>query len=301
MKITRRTLLATGISTPFASTLGRISRSASLPMGMYTITFDGFSRSYILYVPQNAPPAPGYPVILGFHGGGETASQFAQQCYFPMMQQAAGYVQIYPQGVQDSWNCGNGWYGYAGANNIDDVGFVQAVVAQVVSTIVIDEARVYATGISLGAEFSASLACQVPQQIAAICQASCSYRGAIVNPGLPMPVMLVKGSADPVSPIAGGGAKNAPPFAALENFWQAANATKGTTTQTLFNGIVTETIFIGGTAQTLAYVVTGMGHQWPIAGDGTDYAPSGLYVGPPCPSPVNLNPAIIQFFSANHR
>jgi polyhydroxybutyrate depolymerase len=271
-------------------------------MGMYTITFDGSSRSYVLYVPNTAPPASGYPVILGFHGGaGETPSQFAQQCYFPMMQQAAGYVQIYPQGVQDSWNCGDGWYGYAGANNIDDVGFVQAVVAQVANTVVIDKTRVYATGISLGAEFTAILACKVPLQIAAICQVSCSCQGAIVNPGLPMPVMLVKGSADPVSPIAGGGATNAPPFAALENFWQTANATKGTTAQTLFNGLVTETIFTGGAAQTTAYVVAAMGHQWPIAGDGTDYAPSGLYLGPPCPSPVSLNPTIIKFFSANHR
>ena len=268
---------------------------------MYTITFDGLSRSYILYVPNTAPPPSGYPVILGFAGYTETAALFAEQCLFPTMPKASGYVQIYPQGVQDSWNCGNGWFGYAGTNKIDDLGFVQAVLTEVGNTVAIDKTKVYATGISLGGEFSAYLACKYPQQIAAICQVSCAFQGAIVNPGLPMPVMLIKGTMDPESPIAGGGTTNAPPFAALENFWQTANATKGTMIQTLFNGLVTETIFTGGSAQTAAYVVTGMGHQWPVAGDGTDYIPSGIYVGPPCPSPVNLNSNIINFFSANHR
>jgi hypothetical protein len=109
-----------------------------------------------------------------------------------------------------------------------------------------------------------------------------------------------KGSVDPVSPIAGDGTTNALPFADLENFWQTANATKGTTTQTLLNGHVTEHLHWGA-AQTTAYVVAAMGRQWPIAADGKDYTPSGIHVGPPCPSPVNLNSSIIEFLNANHR
>jgi polyhydroxybutyrate depolymerase len=272
-------------------------------MGMYTITFDGLSRSYNLYVPQTPPPGSGYPVILGFAGYTETAGEFADQCLFPYLSYTSGYVQIYPQGVQNSWNCGDWVYGYAALNNIDDLGFVQAVLAQVASTVPLDKTRVYATGISLGADFSGYLACNFPSQIAAICQVSNSLQGALVNPGLPMPVMLVKGTLDPLAPIAGGGPHNDLPFSALENFWQTANATTGTTTQSLFNGVVTETIFTGGTASTTAYVVTGMGHQWPVApvaGSGIDYW-GNVYIGPPCPSPVNLNPTIIGFFGANHR
>jgi polyhydroxybutyrate depolymerase len=268
----------------------------------FNITYGGLARTYLLYTPSTAPPVAGYPVIVGYHGAGESSLVFSQQCRFTIGPLAASSLQIYPQGVQNSWNCGSGWYGYAAANNIDDIGFVQAVLAQVSGRVAVDSTRVYMTGMSNGSEFAASFGCANPTVVAGIAQISPALRGGVA-PNVPMPVIMIKGDQDPVTPIAGGGSSNAPPFSALTGFWSGNNTTTGSSTSTPPDqaGLVTETDYTGGTATTRAYVVSGMGHQWPIGGTGTRHTSEGVYLGPICPVGVDLSPTILAFFAANHR
>src|SRR4029453_13636739 len=65
-----------------------------------------------------------------------------------------GFVVVYPDGWRNAWNanicCGNG--------EIDDVGFIRAVVAAVSAETNVDASRVYATGLSNGGAMSQRLA-----------------------------------------------------------------------------------------------------------------------------------------------
>src|SRR3972149_6035846 len=58
--------------------------------------------------------------------------------------------------------------GEAAKNNVDDVGFVRALIDELATLINIDPGRVYATGFSNGAIMVYRLACELSDRIAAI-------------------------------------------------------------------------------------------------------------------------------------
>ena len=83
-----------------------------------------------------------------------------------------GFVVVYPNGTGRgtralTWNAG-GCCGAAARNNVDDVGFIRAVLDDLATRIHIDRARVYATGMSNGAMMVYRLGVEALDRIAAI-------------------------------------------------------------------------------------------------------------------------------------
>src|SRR6185369_3270151 len=110
--------------------------------------FGGLDRSYRLYLPEGLPtPAP---LVVMLHGGFGSAAQAERAYGWDQLADGAKFAVAYPDGEGRAWNANGGCCGRPGRTNVDDVGFVSAVVDDVGSNIGIDADRVYATGISNG-------------------------------------------------------------------------------------------------------------------------------------------------------
>ena len=148
---------------------------AALAPGDHRIALQhgGRQRSYIVHAPPAAREGRPLPVILNFHGGGGNAE--GQQKYSRMdaLADAEGFLAVYPDGagrMSDrllTWNAGT-CCAYSVTNNVDDVGFTLALLADLEARQPVDRWRVYATGLSNGAMMAWRLAVEASEHIAAI-------------------------------------------------------------------------------------------------------------------------------------
>ncbi len=123
----------------------------------YSMTVAGLKRSYEVIAPVKAPPKS-VPVIVVLGGIGSTASGEASRDDLIPYAADNQAVLVYPQGYGESWNA-VGCCGAAAAKDVNDVAFLQALVAKVDP----GHARaVYAVGYSNGARMAYRVACDDP-------------------------------------------------------------------------------------------------------------------------------------------
>jgi polyhydroxybutyrate depolymerase len=126
---------------------------------LFTLTHDGWPREYELHVPPGYSGAP-VPLVVDLHGWGVGSTAQSNFSGFREKSDLEGFLVAWPQGLGDlpSWNAGE-CCGFAVQNDIDDVGFARAVVADVAARTAIDSSRVYATGQSNGGGMTQRLGC----------------------------------------------------------------------------------------------------------------------------------------------
>src|SRR6267378_1013991 len=132
-------------------------------------------RTYVLYTPRNVKP--GAPLLFVFHGsGGDGESMRDVTGYeFDMLADKDGFVVIYPDGYQTTWNdCRKGSPQPARVMNIDDESFIEAMIAKETADHAIDRKRVFAAGWSNGGQLAYRLAMERPTQFAAVAAISAS-------------------------------------------------------------------------------------------------------------------------------
>ena len=140
---------------------------------VHTLTLGGRQRTYILHLPVPLNAGQALPLVFDFHGGGGNSQTQLRTSGFNALADEKTFIVVYPDGsglLGDkllTWNGGT-CCGYAVKQNIDDVAFVRAVLADVASTYKVDLKRVYATGLSNGGIFSYRLACDAADIFAAI-------------------------------------------------------------------------------------------------------------------------------------
>lgn len=137
-----------------------------------SISVDGKWRTYMTHVPAGYSAAKRYPLVLAFHGGGPLGYQSIQfQSRLSQKSDAEGFVLVYPEGARvagaRTYNAG-ACCAPATTLNIDDVGFVDALLTKLFKARSIDSTRVYATGFSNGALLCYRLANELSSRIAAI-------------------------------------------------------------------------------------------------------------------------------------
>jgi polyhydroxybutyrate depolymerase len=137
-----------------------------------SILFEGRWRTYLTHLPTGYNTSGKYPLVLAFHGGSPLGYQSIQfQSKLTQKSDSAGFIVVYPEGVKvagnRTWNAG-GCCAPATTLNINDVGFVNALLNNLISKNSIDTARVYATGFSNGALLCYRLATQLTYRFAAI-------------------------------------------------------------------------------------------------------------------------------------
>jgi polyhydroxybutyrate depolymerase len=166
----------------------------------------GATRSFRVRVPPNATGSEARPLVLLFHGGGGSARQLQQaSSRFDTVADRKRVIAVYPDGTGalKTWN-GEGCCGSAAANDIDDVGFVRALLDHLEASLCIDQRRIYATGMSNGAILSHRLGCELTDRIAAIAPVAGTNMASACAPARPLAVLQIHGTADGHVPWDGG-------------------------------------------------------------------------------------------------
>ena len=187
------------------------------------VEVDGALRRYIVYVPHRPPvTGPRAPVVMMFHGSSGNGQQFLRISGWREQAEEQGLVAVFPTGLRyrvlangrksTKWNdfelasevdLGERPRGYPDDAPMpaDDVGFVDAMVADLRAGLPIDRHRIYASGFSNGANFTARLAVERSDVLAA---AAFSGGGLpidplaspIPEPARPIPMFATVGTLD---------------------------------------------------------------------------------------------------------
>lgn len=172
--------------------------------------FDGLRRSYSIYLPQALPPNP--PLVFALHGsdGSATRMRIETGYAFERLADQHGFVLVYPNGFEGNWNGCNivGEYS-ANARDIDDVGFLSALVDRLVTDVDADPHRVFAIGVSRGGHMAFRLALEAPSRFRAIAAVAANLPAADnfkchPNEESGTSVMIMNGVRDPMNPFEGG-------------------------------------------------------------------------------------------------
>ncbi|MEO8262644.1 MAG: PHB depolymerase family esterase [Pseudolysinimonas sp.] len=274
--------------------------SVDYPTGSstHTLEFDGVSRDYRVYVPRTLKAGPVTLVVM-LHGGFGSAEQAELAYGWDAQAERDGLIVAYPEGVGRSWNAG-GCCGPAMKKDVDDVGFVEAVVAEISGRLDIDPQRTFATGMSNGGIMAYRLACE-SDVFAAIAPVSATMLVDCAAPG-PVSVLHIQGGIDgsvPPDGSQGGGTQNidGPPLADVIAYWLEADGCGEPVTAPVGGDALvvatTATPCEAGTA--VEYIeIADAGHQWPGAtGSAT--------AGDPPSTRLDATATIAAFFAAHPR
>ncbi len=165
----------------------------------HILAHHGLDRRYRIHVPRPLPVAA--PLVIQLHGGGGNGRGLDRVTHFHARADQERFVVVSPDGFDHYWNDGRV------ASDIDDAGFMAALIDCVAAWLPIDRQRVYVAGISNGAMMAARLVNQIPDRIAAFAQvAGTAAENALHwwNPDRPVPVLQIHGTDDPIVGYAGG-------------------------------------------------------------------------------------------------
>ncbi len=122
-----------------------------------TIQVGGTPRTYHVYRPARLPTAA--PLVVMLHGSGGSGQDSERGYGWDRVADRAGFVVAYPDGLGLSWNAGS-CCGSPVRNQVDDAGFIMAMVDRIDEQIPLDPARIYVAGMSNGGMLAYTLACR---------------------------------------------------------------------------------------------------------------------------------------------
>ncbi|MEE8519876.1 MAG: PHB depolymerase family esterase [Gemmatimonadota bacterium] len=168
-------------------------------------TLDGFDRKYLQHVPPQHDPQQPSPLLIFFHGFQSSGAEFQAITGLDDIADDEGIVVLYPEGVSGSWaaacDCTT-----ADALGVDDVAFVDALIAEVGKSLAVDSKRIYAAGFSQGAQFIHHLACVYADRLAAVASVGATMATVVAQrcqPARPLPFTFIQGTDDPSFPWGG--------------------------------------------------------------------------------------------------
>jgi polyhydroxybutyrate depolymerase len=185
--------------------LTSVSQRNSLAAGNKT-------RTYVSYHPKTVKPNPALVIVL--HGTGITGAKVREWTgyEFDQMADKFGFLVAYPDGYDKNWNdCRKGQYSKAKKENVDDVGFIKAMINEYRKKFNIDLTKVYLFGYSSGGNMSFRIGIEEVKLIAGIVtigallptRETCNCDLNTKTPN----IMLINGTADKICPYDGGEVK----------------------------------------------------------------------------------------------
>jgi len=166
-------------------------------------------RDYIIHLPTSYSSEKKLPLVLIFHGGGGNAKQMQGYMGMDAIADKENFICAYPQGINKQWNDGREFKESISAN--DDVLFITVLLDSLVKQYAIDKSRIFSTGISNGAFFSFCLADKLADRILAIAPVCGSIPERTFDEyqtSIPVSLLLINGTKDPLVPYNGGGVGN---------------------------------------------------------------------------------------------
>lgn len=259
----------------------------------YKMIWDGVERNYLVHLPPSNKMDKSLPILFHLHGGGGTAEGTPALTFgrFNELSNRDGFIVVYPNAIEKNWNDGRksnkvkAW-----KENVDDVGFIVAIIEELKKKYNIDSNRIFTTGMSNGGLMSTRL----------VCDRSDIFRGAAIltaqisedyiphcNPIQPTAIMIMNGTADKIVPYDGGeikvlGSKRGAviPTDKFVDFWKVKNGCTSEISTTIQDKkedgtsvTINEYKNCKNRGSLVHYKIEGGGHTWP---GGKQYLGVGL-------------------------
>ena len=172
-----------------------------------TLEFGGRTRTYLVHAPKGYDGKTPLPLVLVLHGAIQGATNVERMSGMSDKADKESFLVAYPDGTSRSglaptWNAG-ACCGYAQTNEVDDVGFLRALIDRLERDYTVDPKRIFVTGISNGGMMSYRLACELADRIAAIAPVE-GAQDVECHPSGPVSVLIFHGTADLLVPYDGG-------------------------------------------------------------------------------------------------
>ena len=171
---------------------------------------DGLTRIYDVYAPASYDGTKPTSLVLDFHGFSSPKEGQASLSGFRELADQEGFLVAWGQGTGGdlawSWN-GGSCCGAGVRDQVDDVGFVRAMIQAIAAEGSVDTRRVYATGLSNGGAMTHRLACEAADVIAAAAPMAFGLpfsEPSNCQPSRPITLFSVMGLTDTVVSYAGG-------------------------------------------------------------------------------------------------
>lgn len=215
------------------------------------------------------PPTAGQnaPLVVMLHGKGGTGVTLRDPITdMDTIADREGFVVAYPEADRKFWNAGSACCRTASMPPVDDVGFLNTLVDQLIAEDGIDPDRVYAVGLSAGGVLAYKWACERGERLAGIAPVV----GALQNPCSSPPAMTVvavHGEKDKTYPVRGGTDSRGNVIPSLDQAiapFLSADGCGGTTTgEQLGRLAVTRWEQCSGADAVVRAISLGEGHTWP--------------------------------------
>jgi polyhydroxybutyrate depolymerase len=248
--------------------------------------------------------------VIVLHGSSGDAPTIEHQSGMDSLADAQRFLVAYPNGTggafglyPSDWNAGT-CCGGANRDNIDDLGFLTSLVAEVNAHLALDSHRVYAAGFSSGGYMAYHAGCQLAATFAAIAAVSGSLADDSCVPAKPVPVFATNGTDDPEVPYDSDAPSGPGPVPNIADtlppsiqFWSSTNGCAAKSAKGTVKLVAADVELTHMTACTGAdvdfYRIQGGTHGWPGGPD----APGAL---PPM-NEISATVLIWQFFIAHSR
>lgn len=141
-----------------------------------SLVWQGEARRYRVHVPPTFKASQPSAVVYFFHGGGGNLEHAANEAFYGQVGESdrRGHIVVFPNGHSRlrsgklaTWNAGH-CCGSARDEQVDDVGFVRALHAELQRRVRVDPTRVFAAGMSNGGMMAYRLACEASDVFSAI-------------------------------------------------------------------------------------------------------------------------------------
>jgi len=210
---------------PSAGCGSAIAKLGLLPDESITVGAD--KRTYQLFVPETYDGKKSFPIVFVFHGDGGTGAGIRGS--FKLEAEAAGEaIIVYPDGAGKTWQIGDA------AGLAKDVGYIDALAANLTTKYCSDKKRIFAVGFSKGAYFANQFACRTKSGLRAVVThagggpygvegSGTSFKnGQVVCPSPPVAALQVQGESDGSVPVSEG--------VKPRDYYRRVNACKETST-----------------------------------------------------------------------
>ena len=231
-----------------------------------TLTSDGRERTVQLHLPDGYRSDRAWPVVLVFHGRGNTGAgteEFSGLDALPAIVAYGNGVIGTGDGDRQAWEGAP----YS-APGVDDIAYTNDLLDTLESDLCVDTRRVYATGKSNGAGFTGILACELSDRITAIAPVAAALYGTGhpgCEPERPVPVISFHGTEDATIPYDGDAERGLPAIQDWAGDWVDRNEcrTRPRVEQTAFDVTTYQLDPVRRGAEVTHVAVLGGGHTWP--------------------------------------
>jgi len=280
------------------STIARANAATELQ----TFGFDGYDRTYRVYRPAGLSWSSPVPLVVVLHGGFGSSFQAESAYHWDGVADEHGFVVLYADGYQRSWNAG-GCCGPAVRDGMEDVAFLTNLIEHLYTAQRIDRERVYVTGISNGAMMAYRFACESRLPIAAIGPVSGSLEVPCTD-AQRTSVLHIHGLDDHNVPFAGGmpseGLERSQRRPVPEGIaqWRKIDGC-GSASVKKDGPVTTESTNCEREREVTLITVAGAGHQWPGSEPAPGPVASMLHLDPPSQA-LDATSVLWAFFATHH-